>query len=149
MNNAQIPENEKLTFSQVQDIIQKYHKEHNIYYVSNRDDCPYLKFRIVFDPTESGWRVYQNKIDDNGVIIRDNNGKPVPDKTKPLTYTIESCTYEINDCDEFWFSECCGNSLYAFCIDKHEPDCNGIRLDCYLKSWKILYCYQVKNGKEK
>lgn len=144
MNNTQIPESEKLTFSQVQDIIRKYHKDHDIHYASTRDDCPPLRFRIVFDPTESGWKVYQNKLDDNGMIIRDSKGNPIPDKTKPITYSIESCTYEISDCDKFWFGECCGNSLYAECIDEHEPDSNGIRLDYYLGSWKILYCYQVK-----
>lgn len=144
MDNTQIPEVEKLTFSQVQDIIHKYHKDHNIHYASNRNDCPCLRFRIVFDPIASGWKVYQNKLDDNGMIIRDDNGKPIPDKTKPVTYSIESCTYEISDYDKFWFSECCGNSLYANCINGREPDSNGIRLDWYLNSWKILYCYQVK-----
>lgn len=146
--NTEIPESEKLTFSQVRDIIYKYHKEHDIHYVSDRKELPILSFRIVFDPFASDWKKYQNKLDDNGRVMYDEKGNVIPDETKPITYSTEACTYEISDCDKYWFGECGGNSLYGFCMDKNELDSMGIRLDCYLDHWKILYCYQVKN-KEK
>lgn len=135
-----VPECEKLTFSQVRDIIDKYHQEHDIHYVSDRKVIKPLVFRVVFDPFASGWSKYKKYPDDEGNIV--------DDLTHPITYTLESCTYEFNDCDKYWFGECGGNSLFAHCLNKDELDSSGIRLDYYLGDWKILYCYQVKQEKE-
>ena len=138
-----IPESEKLTFSQVEDIIIKYHKDNNITY-TNRNDKPILTFRIVYDPIASKWNKFENLLDPNGKYAVDKYGNFLYDETKPIKYTIDKCTYEFSDDNKFFFGECLGNSLFAFCVDSHDVDHMGIRLDHYLGRWKCLYCYQVK-----
>lgn len=134
-----IPEKDKLTWKQVCDTIYKYHKDNDIHYTSDRKDFPILRFRVVFDPFASNWPKYESKWDYE-------NDKPtrIDDLSKPKTYTEESCTYEFDDCQKYWFGDIGGNSLFACCINKNESDYMGIRLDYYLGDWKILYCYQVK-----
>lgn len=131
-----VPEIKKLTWSQVCDIIQKYHKENNIQYCTDRTNYPVLHFRAVFDPFASNWPKYYKKWDDN-------LNKNVDDLEKPRTYSEESCTYEFDDCQKYWFSDLIGRSLFACCLDKNDLDCTGIKLDQYLGSWKMLYCYQI------
>lgn len=134
-----IPEKDKLTWKQVWDTIYKYHNDNNIHYTSDRKDFPILRFRVVFDPFASDWPKYESKWDyDSGKPVR------VDDLSKPKTYTEESCTYEFDDCQKYWFGDIGGNSLFACCVNENESDHMGIRLDYYLGDWKILYCYQVK-----
>lgn len=130
-----VAETEKLTWNQVCDIIKKYHSDNNIEYVSDRTKYPILKFNIVFDPFASGWPKYNKKLDESG--------KTVDDLDNPRTYSEESCTYRISDASKYWFSNLCGNSLDAYCINPKDSDSAGIRLELYLGHWKILYCYRV------
>lgn len=132
-----IPEVDKLTWSQVCDIIKKYHTDNDIHYCTKRENLPYLRFRVVFDPTASNWPKYYKKWDET-------LGKSVDDLNRPRTYTEESCTYEFDDGQKYWFDDLIGNSLFACCLDKNDLDSMGIKLEQYLGSWKILYCYQVK-----
>ena len=138
-----IPETEKLTFQQVGEIIRKYHKDNDITYVDHKGK-PTLTFRAVFDPKASNWKKYENMRDPKGNYAVDKYGNYIEDTTKPITYSLDSCTYEFGDECKYWFGECCGNSLFAFCMNPHENDHMGIRLDQYLGHWKCLYCYQVK-----
>ncbi len=110
--------NQKLTFLEVEEIITDYHLKNNIHYNTDRKDYPIMVFRGVVDPIASKWI--------------------------PKDYTEDECTYEFNDTDKFWFGECIGNSLFAWCIDPNDPDTNGIRLDGYLGKWKWKYFYRVK-----
>lgn len=113
------PENiQKLSFTDVEKIITDYHRENNIHYNTDRKDHPIMVFRGVADPVASKWI--------------------------PKDYTEKECTYEFNDTDKFWFSECIGNSLFASCLDENDSDFNGIRLDYYLGKFKWKYFYRVK-----
>lgn len=109
---------QKLTFLEVEKIIMDYHKENDIHYNSDRKDHPIMTFRGVADPVASKWT--------------------------PKDYTEDECTYEFHDTDKYWFGECCGNSLFAWCIDPNDKDADGIRLDHYLGKFKWKYFYRVK-----
>lgn len=138
-----IPECEKLTWKQVREMIAKYHEDNDIHYCSDRKEHPYLTFRVVFDPFASNWPKYEQKWNYDGDTPTQED-----DLEKPKTYSEESCTYEFDDGQKYWFGDIGGNSLFARCLNKNEPDHMGIRLDYYLGDWKILYCYQVKQNND-
>lgn len=120
-----VPQEERLTFRQVKERIEKHNAEHGITY-ANCHDKPALRFRGLLNPIASGL---------NDVTF-DNN---------PRFYTPASCTYEFSNCDKYWFGDLCGKSLYANCVDRFDPDSMGIRLDNYIGCWKFFYFYEVKN----
>lgn len=47
-------------------------------------------------------------------------------------------TYKFSSDNKYFLPDMCGNSIYASCADGSEK---GVRLDYYLGSWEIDYCY--------
>ena len=53
-------------------------------------------------------------------------------------YSLESRSYRFSSDNKYFISEMGGNSIFARNLDGTD---NNIRLDWYLGSWKIDYCY--------
>jgi len=130
-----IAECDKMTFTEAYNHIKKLIAEHNLTYC-NYDSSEYKlpKVRVVFDPFKSEWVKYQQKFE---------NGKMVDDLTKPITYSPESCTYELSMASKYWFSETIGNGLFGHSLDPNDPDHFGLRMNDYISEWTISYCYLV------
>lgn len=76
----------------------------------------------------------------NGVIVftKESFNKP---------YSLESRSYVVNSGNKYFIAGMGGNSLYGDCLDGSE---RGVRLDWYLGSWGIDYCYLLdEEGKTK
>lgn len=55
-------------------------------------------------------------------------------------YDLESRTYITQSDNKYFMPDMGGNSLYADCMDGSE---SGVRLDWYLSSWEVEYCYLI------
>lgn len=53
-------------------------------------------------------------------------------------YTEVERSYRFSSDNKFFLPTMCSSSLFANCLDGTD---NGVRLDRYLGSWKIDYCY--------
>ena len=69
------------------------------------------------------------------IVFKESNWK-----TK---YSLESRSYVVNSSNKLFVSGCGGNSIYATNLDHTD---NDIRLDAYLNSWEIDYCYLLKEN---
>lgn len=58
-------------------------------------------------------------------------------------YSLKSRTYKFRSDNKRFIPGLCGTSIFAECLDEWEDQC--IRLDYYLGSWIIDYCY-IKEG---
>ena len=61
----------------------------------------------------------------------------------PRQYTLNERSYRVTSDNKRFIGGMCGNSIFADCLDGRDL---GVRLDWYLKDWKVDYCYLV--GKE-
>ena len=84
--------------------VYQFNREHNNHY--NHINRP-LKANIIFSNDTRDW----NRHD----------------------YTEEERTYKITNGDKWWYEECGGRSIFAYC--PAEP--GVLRLDYYLATWKI------------
>ena len=57
-------------------------------------------------------------------------------------YSLEARTYIFSLANKYFMPNMIGNSLFADCLDGSE---HMVRLDWYLNSWKIDYCYLLEN----
>ena len=57
-------------------------------------------------------------------------------------YPLEARTYIFTLANKYFMPGMAGNSLFADCLDGSEQ---MVRLDWYLNSWKIDYCYLLEN----
>ena len=57
-------------------------------------------------------------------------------------YSLEARTYIFSLANKYFMPNMIGNSLFADCLDGSEQ---MVRLDWYLNSWKIDYCYLLEN----
>lgn len=55
-------------------------------------------------------------------------------------YDLEARTYRISNDDKYWYPECGGSSLFAYC----SAESGLVRLDYYLPEWIVEYCYIIK-----
>lgn len=61
-------------------------------------------------------------------------------------YPIEARSYRFRSDEKRFIPEMLGNSIFANSLDGSD---DGIRLDWYLDSWKIEYCYiESEDGKQ-
>ena len=67
-----------------------------------------------------------------GVVVFKSENWPGKD------YSLKARSYEFVSDNKYFISELGGGSIFADCLDGSEE---GIRLDFYLSSWKIDYCY--------
>ena len=54
-------------------------------------------------------------------------------------YSLKARTYKFRSDNKRFIPNLCGTSIFAECLDEWEDQC--IRLDYYLGSWIIDYCY--------
>lgn len=54
-------------------------------------------------------------------------------------FTLGERSYRFSSDNKYFISGMGGNSIFAFALEG--PDRQGIRLDWYLGSWQIDYCY--------
>lgn len=54
-------------------------------------------------------------------------------------FSLGERSYRFTSDNKFFISEMGGNSIFAYALEG--PDSRGIRLDWYLGSWEIDYCY--------
>ena len=73
-----------------------------------------------------------------GVVVFKSENWPDKD------FSLESRSYKIVSDNKYFISGMGGNSIFADCLDGSE----SIRLDWYLGSWEIDYCY-IENCEEK
>ena len=59
-----------------------------------------------------------------------------------IPYSLEARTYIFSLANKYFMPGMAGNSLFADCLDGSEQ---MVRLDWYLNSWKIDYCYLLEN----
>lgn len=57
-------------------------------------------------------------------------------------YPLEARTYIFTLANKYFMPNMIGTSLFADCLDGSEQ---MVRLDWYLNSWKIDYCYLLEN----
>lgn len=67
-----------------------------------------------------------------GVVVFKSENWPHQD------YSLESRSYRFTSDNKFFISGMGGNSIFANNLDKTD---HGVRLDWYLGSWQIDYCY--------
>ena len=67
-----------------------------------------------------------------GVVVFKSENWPGKD------YSLESRSYQFVSDNKYFIPGLGGNSIFADCMDGSEE---GIRLDFYLSSWEIDYCY--------
>lgn len=67
-----------------------------------------------------------------GVVVFKSENWPGKD------YSLESRSYKFASDNKYFVPGLGGNSIYADCLDRSEA---GIRLDFYLSSLEIDYCY--------
>ena len=60
-------------------------------------------------------------------------------------YALESRSYALSSDNKFFVPGMGGNSIYADCLDGTD---RGVRLDWYLRDWKIDYCYIKEDEQE-
>ena len=53
-------------------------------------------------------------------------------------YSVTERTYGVASGNKFFIPGMGGNSLYGGCLDGTDE---GVRLDWYLRNWKVEYCY--------
>ena len=56
-------------------------------------------------------------------------------------YPLKSRSYRFQSDEKYFVPGMGGNSLFADCLDESE---HGVRLDWYLGSWKVEYCYMSR-----
>lgn len=57
-------------------------------------------------------------------------------------YSLEARTYIFSLANKYFMPNMIGTSIFASCLDGSE---DMVRLDWYLNSWKIDYCYLLEN----
>lgn len=57
-------------------------------------------------------------------------------------YPLEARTYIFSLANKYFMPNMIGTSIFADCLDGSEQ---MVRLDWYLNSWKIDYCYLLEN----
>ena len=55
-------------------------------------------------------------------------------------FSIDARSYGFSSDNKYFIGGMGGNSIYADCLDGTDQ---GIRLDWYLREWKIDYCYII------
>jgi len=101
---------EKLTFSQLVDIIGEHNADYNI------------------------WQQYQDNNPLICVVVFKNESWP----DRQEDYSLESRSYEFRSDEKYFLSNMGSNSIFATSLDGAD---RNVRLDRYLGSWKIDYCY--------
>lgn len=61
-------------------------------------------------------------------------------------YPLKSRSYRFRSDEKYFVPGMVGNSLHADCLDESE---HGVRLDWYLGSWKVKYCYMSRKPRQK
>lgn len=61
-------------------------------------------------------------------------------------YSLKSRSYRFRSDEKYFVPGMGGNSLFADCLDESE---HGVRLDWYLRSWKVEYCYMSRKPQQK
>lgn len=59
-----------------------------------------------------------------------------------IPYSLEARTYIFSLANKYFMPNMIGTSIFASCLDGSE---DMVRLDWYLNSWKIDYCYLLEN----
>ena len=59
-----------------------------------------------------------------------------------IPYSLEARTYIFSLANKYFMPNMIGTSIFASCLDGSE---HMVRLDWYLNSWKIDYCYLLEN----
>lgn len=67
-----------------------------------------------------------------GVVVFKSENWPDKD------YSLDARSYQFVSDNKYFLSGLCGGSIFADCLDGSEE---GVRLDYYLGSWDIDYCY--------
>ena len=61
-------------------------------------------------------------------------------------YPLKSRSYRFRSDEKYFVPGMGGNSLHADCLDGSE---HGVRLDWYLGSWKVEYCYMSRKPRQR